>query len=122
MGTLRRNKRTDLRQQRNQCRLTQERRLTRHVRTGNDDNLLRSTIQHHVIGNILLTNRKLLFNHRVTSLTDIQYIIVLNNRTDIIILTCHISERQQTVQTGNLIRINLYLRNKLRQCLHQISI
>ena len=58
----------------------------------------------------------------MTSLTDIQYIIVLNNRTDIIILTCHISERQQTVQTGNLIRINLYLRNKLRQCLHQIGI
>ena len=55
-------------------------------------------------------------------LTDIQYIIVLNNRTDIIILTRHISERQQTVQTGNLIRINLYLRNKLRQCLHQIGI
>ena len=122
MGALRRDKRTDLSQQRNQCRLTQKRWLTRHIGTGYYDDLLRTTVQHHIIGNIFLSYRKLFLNYRVTALTNIQYVVILNNRTDVVILTRHISERQQTVQPGNLIGVNLYLGDKLRQCLYQIRI
>ena len=35
---------------------------------------------------------KLFFYYRVTSLTNIQYVIILNNRTDITILTGHIGK------------------------------
>ena len=107
MCTLGRYEATNLCQQRYQRRLSQQCRLTRHVRTGNDDDLLRATIQHHIIGNVLLSYGKLLLDNRMSSLADIQYIVVFDDRTYIIILTCHIGKRQQTVQTRDLVCIHL---------------
>ena len=47
-----------------------------------------------IIGNVFLTYWELLLNHRMTPLTDIQYVIVFNYRANIVILTCYIGKCQ----------------------------
>ena len=122
MGTLGRHKTTDLSQQRNQRRLPQQCGFTCHVGTGNDNNLLRITIQHHIIGNVLLTYRKLLLNHRMASLMDFQYIIVGNDGADIVILAGSGSKGKQAVQARYLVGINLNGGDKLAQSLYQFGV
>ena len=113
MRTLSRYEATDLCQQRYQSRLPQQCRLTSHIRTGNDNDLLRTAIQHHIIGNIFFPYRKLLLNNRMASLANIQYIVIFNNRTYIVILTRHIGKGKQAVQTCYLVCIDLDGRDKL---------
>ena len=111
-----------LRQQRYQCRLPQQCRLTRHVRTSDDNNLLRTAVQHHIVGYVLLSYRQLFLNHRMASLTNIQHIIIFNDRADIAVLTRYVGKRKQTVQTSNLGCIDLNVRYELVQGLHQFRI
>ena len=79
--------------------LAQQGRLTGHVRSRDNDDLLFLSVQAHVIGNILLSRRKFLFNHRMASLPDVEHIVVRNDRTNVTILLCGLGKRQQTVQT-----------------------
>ena len=58
----------------------------------------------------------------MASLTNVQHIIIFDNRTDIIIFTGYIGKRQQTIDAGNLIGIDLNGRNKFAQCLYQFRI
>ena len=115
MGTLRRHKTADLSQQRNQRRLPQQSRLTRHVGTRNDDNLLRLAIQHHIIGNILLADGELLLNHRVAPLADFQYVVVGNDGAYIVVLARCRGKGEQAVQTRYLVRIDLNGGDELAQ-------
>ena len=117
-----RNETSDLCHEGNQGSLSQQGRLTGHVRSGNDDNLLFFCVQIYVVGNILFAQGELLFNDRMPSLTDIQYIIVGHYRTDIPVGFGYTGKRQKAVQPGNLGSIDLDRRNKFGQCHDQFII
>ena len=122
MRAFRRNETADLRHKRNQGGLTEQCRLTRHVGTGNDDNLLRAAVQHHIVGYVLLAYRKLLLDDRVTPLVYLQHLVFGDYGTDIIVFAGCGGKRQQAVQPGYLVRIGLNGRDKLAQGLHQLCI
>ena len=121
-GTLCRNKTPDLRQQRNQCRLAKQSRFTCHIRSRDNDNLLTVGIQIHIIGNVLLSHRKLFLYYRMASLLNIQHITVLYYRTDVLIRSGNIGKSKQTVQTGYLIGIYLNGRDIFGKGKNQIII
>ena len=69
--TLCRHKRTDLRQQYYQCRLTQQCRLARHIRPGDDHYLLTVGIKVYIIGYITFPEGQLPLDDGVTSALDV---------------------------------------------------
>ena len=119
VGTFRRHETTYLRHQRDESRLAEQGRFTRHIRTCDDDDLLTVAIQLHIVWHILFTDRQLAFDDRMASLADIQYIIVADHRTDILVGSCNLGKRQQAVQLRQLVGIHLNGRDELTQSLHQ---
>ena len=61
----------------------------------------------------MLAHRQLCLDNSVATLLDINNVTGVNDRTHIMVLLCCLGSTQQTVQMGNDISINLYLRNKL---------
>ena len=120
--TLGRHEAAYLRHEGDERRLAEEGRLTGHVGTGDDDNLLRLAVEHDVVGNIFFANGQLLFNDRMASLMDIEHIVVSYHRTYVVVLTRHVGKGQEAVQPGNLVGIGLYGRNELTDALHQLGI
>ena len=53
-------------------------------------------------------------------LFDVYHLRRIYHRTDIVVLLCRLRKRQQTVEAGNDIRIDLYLRNKLLHTQNQV--
>ena len=74
---------THLRHQHDQRCLSQEGRLTRHVRTGKDDHLLGIIVKIDVVRNELLARLHHRLDDRMTSLPDIDYLAVVHLRTAI---------------------------------------
>ena len=122
MGTLGRYETTDLCHEGNQGCLAEQGRLTGHVRSRNDDNLLLFRVEIHIVGNVFFSRRKLFFNHRMASLTDIEYIVIHHIRANVLIGTGHVGKRQQTVQPGYLCGIDLDGRDKFGQVSDQFVI
>ena len=85
---------TNLGQQHNQGCLTQQRRFTSHIRTGNNHDLLLLCIKVDIIRHIPLTQGQLSFNHRVPTLLDVYHIRIINHRTDISVLFSHLGIAQ----------------------------
>src|SRR5690606_12088203 len=67
-----RNETSHLRHQNNQSSLSQQSRLTGHVRTGDNDDLLRFAVQENIVCDVISSGRQVLFNHRMTAAFDIQ--------------------------------------------------
>ena len=66
-----RNERTHLRHQDNQGRLAQQRRLTRHVGSGDHHDLLLLVVEHHVVGGCTPPHGHQRLDHRVAALADV---------------------------------------------------
>ena len=122
MGRLSRNKTTNLSHNSYKSHLAQQCRLTRHVRTRNNYNLLRVIIQINIIINIRLTGRQLLLNYRMTPPLYINHIRITYIRSDILILLRHLSKRQQAVSPCHHVSINLYCWYIINQTLNQLII
>ena len=60
------------------------------------------------------------FYHRMASLLDVDDLRSIYHRTDIVVLLCHLCKRQQTVQMGNDIGIDLNLRDKSLHIQNQV--
>ena len=99
--------RSHLRQQHNQRRLSEQGRFTRHVWTGNHDDLLFVVVECQVVGNVLFADRELLFDHRMTPAFDLKQIAVVHIRAGVFVLNCHCGERAQTVDLGRQAGIEL---------------
>ena len=97
-------------------------RLTCHVRSGDDNDLLRFRIEIHIVGNVFFSCRKLFLDDRVTSLLDVEDIVVGYHRTDIFVGPGCIGKRQQAVQTGYLRGIDLDGGDEIGKLCHQFVV
>ena len=83
MGRLRGYVRTHLGHQDDQRGLAQQRRLTRHVGSGDHHNLLLLVVEHHVVGDVLLPHGHQRLDHRMAALTDVDALAVVQHGTHV---------------------------------------
>ena len=83
MGRLRGYVRTHLGHQNDQRGLAQQRRLTRHVGSGDHHNLLLLVVEHHVVGDVLLPHGHQRLDHRMAALTDVDALAVVQHGTHV---------------------------------------
>ena len=93
--------------------MAQQRRLTSHIRTCDDNNLLALLIQQDVVGHIVLAHWQLSLNDRMATLFDIYHVAAVYDRTHIVVLFSCLGSTQQAVQKGYDVSILLYLWDKL---------
>ena len=111
MRGLGRYERTCLGHNRNQGCLSQQGGLTGHVRTGEDDDLLRLLVQIQVVGHVLLPGRHHPLYDRVTALLYLENITIVHQRAAVTVVLGGPGKRQQAVQTGYQGRILLHSRD-----------
>lgn len=58
----------------------------------------------------------------MATLTNIEHIVVGNDRTDVVVLASDIGKRQQAVEPSYLGGVDLYGRDELVQCLYQFVV
>ena len=90
--TFGRDKASNLRHQGDEGSLSEQSRLTGHVRSGDNDDLLLFRVEIHIVGDVLFSRWQLFLNHRMTSLTNVKHIIVHYIRTDVFIGTSHVGK------------------------------
>ena len=93
-------KTTNLSQQHNQSRLTQDDTLPGHIGPGNNQDLFFLIFEINIVGNKGIAGRKCFFYHRVTSLFDINFLIISNSRLGVIIVIRHLCKTLQAIQLG----------------------
>ena len=96
--TLGRHERTHLCEEHDEGCLAEQGRFTRHVRTGDDDDLLSVIVQKDVVGDVLLSGWQLLLDDRMSSLTDVDDEAVVDVGTYIPMLGSYGGEGQEAVQ------------------------
>ena len=84
-GTFHRHKTSNLSHERYQCSLSEQSRLTRHVGTCNNDDLLRFPVEKYIVCHIAFADRQLLLYHRMASLFDFYHIAVVDFGADVFI-------------------------------------
>ena len=104
-----RNKRANLCHQYDEGSLAQKCRLTRHVRTRDNHNLLTVGVEHNIVGYILLAYWHLSLDDGMASLLDVDDVGVVDDGAHILMLLCSLGSREQTVETSDKIGIGLYL-------------
>ena len=109
MGALCWHETTYLGQQHDECRLSQQSGLTSHIRTCDDNDLLSLLVEEDIIGHIALTKGQLCLDDWVATLTDIDYVAAVDDRTHIVMLLSSLGSTQETVEMGNDIGVLLYL-------------
>ena len=85
----------------NECRLAQERTLTRHIGTRNHHNLLTLGVEHHIVGHILLADGHQHLNHGVATIANVDTFVLANLGSYITPLGCEPCERAEAVEVGN---------------------
>ena len=101
-------------------RLSQQCRLTRHVRTRNDDDLLFVTVKQHVVRHVALAHGQLCLDHGVASLADVQPVVGSDDGPHVVVLLGRLGSRQQTVEASNDVGVLLHLRYELLGCLDEL--
>ena len=95
--------------------LAEQSRLTCHVWTGDNHNLLTFAVQVNIVGHEMFAYRELLFYHGVTTLTDVDHIGFVDNRSHIMVFLSHLGCRQQAVEIGHHLCIGLQLWDDILQ-------
>ena len=75
--------RTDLRHQCDERRLAEQRTLTRHVRAGDDDDLLLLGVEQDIVRHIFFARRHEGFDHGVASGLDVEHFALVHHRTHV---------------------------------------
>ena len=104
-STFSRNKTSDLSHQRDQCRLSQQCRFTGHIRSGDNEDLLLLVVQIDVVGNVRFAHGKLFLDHRMTTLMNVDDIVVFHSRTDVSVFLSRFGEGEEAVETSDELRI-----------------
>ena len=102
-----------MRHEHDECSLSEECRLTCHVRTRDDDNLLTLRVEVDIVRHILFAERQLSLYHRMPSLMDVDDVRGVDMRSYIVMNLCTFRKRKQTVDIGNHVGVYLNLRDKL---------
>ena len=106
-GRIRRNERPYLRKQYNQCRLAQQSGLSCHVRTGQDDDLLRAVVQIHIIGHELLATRHKGLYDRMPACLYVYGITVVHLRPAVPVGQSQVGEPGQDIKTCHYTAVGL---------------
>ena len=106
----------------NERRLTQQRRLTRHVGTGYHHDLLLLIVEHHVVGNVLLPHGHQSLDHRVAALPDVDALAVVEHRTHVAPLAGQPSEGLQAVDARHHGRVAQHRRQRTADKCHDLGI
>ena len=108
-----RHKAAHLSHQHYQGRLTQQSRLSGHIRTRYYHYLLAFGIEHDVVRHITLAHRHLRFNHGVASAAYLKSLGIVNLRPYVIVFLGRAGERKQAVEPCDGVGIGLNLRDKV---------
>ncbi len=92
------NKAPHLRHQHDERRLSQQRRLARHIRAGDDDDLLGFAVQEKVVRDVAFAQWQLLLDHCVATVPDVEFLAFVDDGLHVVILPRHRGERTQRVQ------------------------
>ena len=84
--------------------------------------MLAVVVQQHVVGDVLLTCRQLLFDHGVTPLTDINDKAIVHVRADVAVVGRNGGKRQEAIQLRQHLGIQLHLRHPFAEREHQLLI
>ena len=96
-----RNEGSHLSHQDNKGGLSQKGRLTGHIRTCKDYDLLSLIVKEDVIRHEFLSHLHHCLDHRMTALPDVDDLAVIHLRTAILIAECKVSKTAQHVESGN---------------------
>ena len=87
-------------EKRDECCLPEQSTLTSHIRTCNDDDLLRLGIKEDIVRDVTFPDWKLLFNNWMTASMNVYHVAIIDNRTDVTVLLGTLSEGKQAVELG----------------------
>ena len=104
-----------------ECRLTQQRRFSGHIRSGDDHDLLRLIVEQDAVGHIALAHGHLGLDDGVSSLPDIEHRGGIDNGPHIMVLLSRLGKGEQTVEPGHEVGVDLYLGDKLLYGGHQVG-
>ena len=102
--------------------MAQECTLTRHVRTGDDDDLLTLGVEQNVIGDVFFPHGHQGFDHGVTAGFDVEGGGVVHHGTYIFLRPSQMGERVVAVEVGEGLSIVLECHDALRCSSHQLTI
>ena len=99
--------------------MSEQSRLTSHVRTGDNDYLLAFGVELNVVGNVVFAKRKLCFDNGMSALAYVQHVAIFYHGAYIAVLFGGLGETKQTVEPCHNVGIDLYLGDKLLRSRNQ---
>ena len=95
--------RANLRHDGNQCHLPHISGFARHIRAGDDSNAVFPAVEQSVVRDEQTVGQHFL-NNRVTAVLDVNAVGKIHHRTNIVVITCHISQSAQNVKRCDSLR------------------
>ena len=106
-------------QQGDERRLAEQRTLTCHVGSRDDDNLLAIAVQLHIVGHIFLAHRHERFDDSVASAAYVEHQALVHHGPYILPFRCHLGQAVQAVQLRECCSVALERGNQCASRLHQ---